>query len=299
MPAESVGSGFGATRSTVFSAVEPHDGRFLQAPCAGLCHPGVMARADLTESQYEERPPAPGLANFVDSLWCQQIAPGGNAPYSQRVLPDGCVDALWRDGVLSVAGPDTRWRMVRVPAGSSIVAVRFRPGAARLLFGDMPASEVRDQQADLADLWGARQVRELTERLGEAESPWAAADVLQGAALARLPHSSDVDPMVRAAVRVLDTRRPAPVTVVAERFGLSERQLRRRFVAAVGYGPKTLEGVFRMRRAMSLSETISADGARLRAADVAMAAGYADQSHMTREMRRLTGMTPGELLVRR
>jgi AraC-like DNA-binding protein len=87
--------------------------------------------------------------------------------------------------------------------------------------------------------------------------------------------------------------------VVAERFGLSERQLRRRFVAAVGYGPKTLEGVFRMRRAMSLSDTISADGIRLRAADVAMAAGYADQPHMTREMRRLTGMTPGELLVRR
>jgi AraC-like DNA-binding protein len=253
----------------------------------------------MTESQYEERPPAPELASFVDSLWCQQIASGGEAQYSQRVLPDGCVDALWRDGVLCVAGPDTRWRMEKVPAGSSIVGVRFRPGTARLLFGDIPASEVRDQQVELADLWGARQVRELTERLGEAESLWAAADLLQGAVLARLPHTSEVDPMVRAAVRLLNAPRPAPVTVVADRFGLSERQLRRRFVAAVGYGPKALEGVLRLRRAIRLSETTSEDGARLRTADVAMEAGYADQPHMTREMRRLAGMTPGELLVRR
>jgi AraC-like DNA-binding protein len=266
--------------------------------CVGLCHPGVMARVDLTESQYEERPAAPELASFVDSLWCQQIAAGGSQ-YSQRVLPDGCVDALWRDGVLCVAGPDTHWRMVQMPAGSSIVAVRFRPGAARLLFGDMPASEARDQQVDLADLWGARQVRELTERLGEAESPWAAANLLQSAVLARLPRSGDVDPVVRAAVRVLNAPRPAPVTVVADRFGLSERQLRRRFLTAVGYGPKTLEGVFRVRRAISLSEITSSDGARLRPADVATKAGYADQAHLTREMRRLTGMTPGELRVGR
>jgi AraC-like DNA-binding protein len=253
----------------------------------------------MTESQYEERPPATELASFVDSLWCQQIAPGGGAQYDQRILPDGCVDALWLDGVLCAVGPDTRWRMAKLPAGSTVAGVRFRPGAARLLFGDTPVSEVRDRQVELADLWGARQARELTERLGDAESPWAAVALLQNAVLARLPRAGDVDPMIRAAVRLLYAPRPAPVPVVAERFGLSERQLRRRFETAVGYGPKTLGGVLRLHRAIRLSETTSADGVHVRTADVATAAGYADQPHMTREMRRLTGMTPGELLVRR
>jgi AraC-like DNA-binding protein len=248
----------------------------------------------MTESRYEERPPAPELSSFVDSLWCQQIAAGG-AHHSQRVLPDGCVDALWRDGVLCVAGPDTRWRMAQLPAGSSIVGVRFRPGTARLLFGDVPAGEVRDQQVDLGHLWGTRQVRELTERLGEADSPWEVADLLQRAIFARLPNTGEVDPVVRAAVRVLNAPHPAPVAAVADRFGLSERQLRRRFVAAVGYGPKTLEGVLRLRRAIRFGQTTE-DGARPRMVDVAMRAGYADQPHMTREMRRLAGMTPGELL---
>jgi AraC-like DNA-binding protein len=247
----------------------------------------------MIESRYEERPPAPELAGFVDSLWCQQIVAGTRtAHYSQRVLPDGCVDVLWWDGVLCVAGPDTRWRMARMPAGSSTVGVRFRPGTGALLLGALPADEVRDQQVDLADVWGTRQVRTLAERIGDAGSPWEVADLLQRAVLARPPETSRVDPMVRDAVRVLNAPRPAPVAAVADRFGVSERQLRRRFVAAVGYGPKQLEGVLRLRRAIRQFEP----GARVSAADVAVRAGYADQPHMTREMRRLAGVTPGELL---
>ncbi|HEX4705986.1 MAG TPA: helix-turn-helix transcriptional regulator, partial [Pseudonocardiaceae bacterium] len=86
------------------------------------------------------------------------------------------------------------------------------------------------------------------------------------------------------------TQRPPPIPDVADRFGLSERQFRRRFVTAVGYGPKTLTSVLRLGRAMRRLYDPTH-----RAADVAIAAGYADQPHMTREMRRLAGITPGEL----
>jgi AraC-like DNA-binding protein len=255
----------------------------------------------MTESHYEERPPSPELTSFVESLWHQQIAPGGT-PYSQRVLPDGCVDGLWRDGVLCVAGPATRWRMETVPAGSDIVGIRFRPGAARLLFGEVRANEACDQQIDLGELWGTQVVRELAERMGDAESPWAMAEIFQQAILARLPNADDVDPLVRAAIEILGSPQPysvVSVSSVADRFGLSERQMRRRFVAAVGYGPKALEGVLRLRRVIRLYEQPTAGGGRLRMADVAMAAGYSDQPHMTREMRRLTGLTPGEFVAGR
>jgi transcriptional regulator GlxA family with amidase domain len=99
----------------------------------------------------------------------------------------------------------------------------------------------------------------------------------------------NADPVVAAAVREFDTPRPVAVPVIADRYGLSERQFRRRFVAAVGYGPSTLAGVLRLGRAMRLC------AAARPAADVAFAVGYADQPHMTREMRRLAGVTPGEL----
>ena len=71
--------------------------------------------------------------------------------------------------------------------------------------------------------------------------------------------------------------------------GLGERQLRRRFASAVGYGPKTFARVIRFRAALGLVR----GGAAL--AEAALAAGYADQAHMTREMRSLAGGVAGRV----
>jgi len=233
---------------------------------------------------YAERAPVPALAGIVRRVWCMRV--GESAPHTQRVVPDGCADILWHDGHLCVAGPDTGFRLVDLPAGSTLVGIRFETGAASALFGDTPVSAARDEQPFLDDLWNAQAVRDLAERLAVTEAP---ADLLQDAVIARLSHVDDVDPVVTAAVGLFDSPRPPAVSTVADRAGLSERQFRRRFVNAVGYGPSTLVGVRRMARAMRLFES------SVRTADVAAAAGYADQPHMTRELRRLAGVTPGQL----
>jgi len=77
------------------------------------------------------------------------------------------------------------------------------------------------------------------------------------------------------------------VEALAGELGLSERQLRRRCAASAGYGPKTLQRILRFRRFLALE---GGDLAR-RALD----AGYADQSHLTRECVRLSGRTPAAL----
>jgi AraC-like DNA-binding protein len=80
-----------------------------------------------------------------------------------------------------------------------------------------------------------------------------------------------------------------PVPALAAAVGLGERQLRRRFDAAVGYGPKMLARVARFRRALALVRAGEPPAA------AAYEAGYADQAHMTREMRALAGRTPAAL----
>jgi methylphosphotriester-DNA--protein-cysteine methyltransferase len=80
----------------------------------------------------------------------------------------------------------------------------------------------------------------------------------------------------------------ARVAGVAAELGISERQLHRRMLEAVGYGPKMLARVARLRRLMALS----GDSLASRALD----AGYAGQSHMNDEVRRLTGTTPVRFL---
>ena len=72
----------------------------------------------------------------------------------------------------------------------------------------------------------------------------------------------------------------ARVSSVARDLGMSERQLHRRCVAAVGYGPVLLRRVLRFRRFVS---RIDADGALDDLAVLAAEAGYADQAHLTRE----------------
>ena len=95
--------------------------------------------------------------------------------------------------------------------------------------------------------------------------------------------------------------RSATVRDVARDFGWSERRLHREITATCGYGPKTLQRIVRLQRALrasragvatrppSLAPTLSR---------LAFDAGYADQAHMTREFRDLTGFTPRQLLGR-
>ncbi|HVE78684.1 MAG TPA: DUF6597 domain-containing transcriptional factor, partial [Gemmatimonadaceae bacterium] len=46
-----------------------------------------------TPSRYEEHPPPPPLAPFVECLWTRTTAPGASVR-PHRVLPDGCLDIL-------------------------------------------------------------------------------------------------------------------------------------------------------------------------------------------------------------
>jgi AraC-like DNA-binding protein len=224
---------------------------------------------------YRELLPPHDLAHLVRCIWIR-TGTGGET----LVLPDGCIDVIVRDGEAIVAGPDTGPVPGRLAPGEVVAGLRLRPGAGGAALG-VAAEELRDVRVPLADLWG-RAGRELGER--------AAADPL---ALARALRprlaASALDLRVLEAARRLVREPAVPVPALAAAVDLGERHLRRRFAAAVGYGPKTFARVIRFRAALG----------RIRAgeplASAALAAGYADQAHMTRELVALSGSTPGAL----
>ncbi len=80
---------------------------------------------------------------------------------------------------------------------------------------------------------------------------------------------------------------------LAAHVGLSERTLRRRCLDAFGYGFKTLDRVLRFQRFFRLASRPENHNL----ADMAARAGYADQAHMTREVRRMSGITAGEFVA--
>lgn len=203
-----------------------------------------------------------------------------------RVLPDGCMDLLWSDGRLLVAGPDTRAYLTE-GGRSTWAGVRLFPGTAPALLG-VPAHELRDRRVDLVDLWPVAEVRRLRRRIGAAADPVTA---LEDVALELAASAESPDPLLRHVVTALDSGRPVAAT--ADELGLGARQLHRRCLNAFGYGPKTLARILRLQRALALARGGTAF------ADTATEAGYADQAHLARDVKELAGVPLGELLGRR
>jgi AraC-like DNA-binding protein len=237
---------------------------------------------------YREFAPSPPLHALVACRWLREVPPDDPAD-STLVLPDGCVDLIWRSGRLELAGLDRTARWSPVRAGTAIAGIRLRPGVAGAVFG-MPAKELVDVQAPLDDVIGPRG-SELAESLGEAEGHDAEYLLLEGAVAAAIADRAP-DPLVLAATRRLGFP-GSRIDELAHALGISERQLRRRFHQAVGHGPKTLDRILRFRRLVSQAQAVT-DG-EVDLARLAAELGYADQAHMTRDAVRLTGMPPAQL----
>jgi AraC-like DNA-binding protein len=238
---------------------------------------------------YREFAPPAALRPSVSCLWV------GVAPPTEHrttvVLPDACVDLIWEQGRGAyVAGPDTGPAPATSQPGTIIAGVRFAPGAAGPALG-MPMSALLDQRVDVADL-GCRPAAWLARRLPGSLAPDVALRVLAEVA-GVLAGEGPADALAAQAAGLLG-RAPVQAEDVAARLGVSERQLRRRCQASVGYGPATLRRVLRFRRFVSWADA-GAHGTDL--AGAAARLGYADQAHLTRECVRLAGLSPAALLV--
>ena len=77
----------------------------------------------------------------------------------------------------------------------------------------------------------------------------------------------------------------------AHAVGMSERNLHRDLVRWSGLAPKSLARILRMQRCLAALRAGQAPLALL-----ALRLGYADQAHMTRELKALAGVTPREVV---
>ncbi len=243
-------------------------------------------------STYRELPPPPALAAHVLCLWSQVVGEGEGVR-RHRVLPDGCADIVWiGEAPPVVAGPATGPVVVPLLPRTTVVGVRLRPGATPGLLG-LPASELLNRDTPLADVWGP------------GASALAARVIERGSALARLSAAEaslalpfaavgPPDPMIVAATRWLARHPSGRIEALARSLEIGERRLRRRFTAAIGYGPKTFQRVLRLQRLLALAGCSPRRGARL--VTLAAEAGYADQAHMSLELKALTGQSPATLL---
>ncbi|WP_199434514.1 helix-turn-helix domain-containing protein [Qaidamihabitans albus] len=243
---------------------------------------------------YVERSPLPRLAGVVRTVWIQRT---GAAAYVQRHLPTGGVEIHFPiGGRPQLVGPLTGPQIEVIPPGTTIVGVRFHPGAAPPL--PTVLDDLVDQRLGLAELWRSSADR-LVEAMALAATPERALMFLQAHLLQAFRSALHVDPLVGAAVKALMPWQSADIGALATHLALSASQLRRRCLHAVGVSPKVLHRTLRFQGFLALAQAgVVATGRRGAdgMAGLAVDVGYADQAHLSRECLRLTGLTPRRLL---
>ncbi|MGY4828274.1 helix-turn-helix domain-containing protein [Sphaerotilaceae bacterium SBD11-9] len=250
------------------------------------------------------RPIAP-LAGFVDTLWASER---GAMPHAREInLPTGRADIVipllegqtltrfadagdaqgqrFAGGVLH--GAQDRATVRATHGASAVVGVHFKPGGAAAFFGGaLPA--LRNRTVLLDELWGASALA-LRADLQAANGPHARLLRLEACLVARLRYAAPADAMVAATLQSM-ARQPQAATIEAlqRASGCGPTQFIARFERTVGLTPKRYARVLRFHAmVMRLAGQAPHDWAHA-AAD----AGYADQSHLVHEFKRLAGITP-------
>jgi AraC-like DNA-binding protein len=164
------------------------------------------------------------------------------------------------------------------------VQIDLTAEAAYALAG-VPMDELTNRVVEVGEL-DTVDVDRLLNRLLETPSVLVAQEEL-GSAMREGPRMSAE---VRWAHERLQVRPDTRIAALAEAVGWSRSRLVDRFRREIGVPPKTVARIARFRSTvdrMSVGETSLAR--------IAAEAGYADQSHFNRDVRALTGWTPGEL----
>lgn len=240
----------------------------LPSRVAGVGMAGFRV-ADLTALRIVPHPAVTLLLDFGDGTAVLDCAPG------QR-----------RRGSL-VAGPGLGSGGAVRARGENVecVQVRLSPVIARAVLDVSPA-DLDGAVVPLDDLWG-REASRIRERLADASS-WHERFAWTDLVLARRYESGPpVDPEVAWAWQRIVAGRGLPrIDGLAAEVGWSRKRLWSRFRSQLGLPPKRAAKLIRFDHAAH--RLVAGEGTARVAADT----GYADQSHLHRDVRELTGATP-------
>lgn len=172
--------------------------------------------------------------------------------------------------------------------------VDLTPFGARRLIG-MPMHELLNRDISLRDALGPAGDR-LEESVNDARDWPARIALVEDFLIRRLGERPPPRVEVLRAWSALDASDGRlPISVLMRETGWSARYLSVRFRDEVGVPPKLFAQLVRFRRAVELIDA----GDPVDLAWVAAAAGFADQSHLSREVRRFSGLSPTGLRAQR
>jgi len=253
---------------------------------------------------YRRFKPSAAVSRFVEFYWT--LEDKSQATGNQIVIPDGRSGIIINFATPFQSNANGAWigqpecffvgqitgpLLLRAAGPSGMIGIQFRPhGAAHLL--EMPMHEVTDSAVALEHisrrlfraLEGVRDLPTLARAVG-------AIDPILHAFAKNT--SADFDSITQAIQDIERTSGLISIDDVANRIGLSTRQLQRRFAERVGISPKLFSRMQRFQGVLRTTEDPSANWVT-----AAIHNGYYDQAHLIRDFRQFSGKPPTALLDR-
>lgn len=248
--------------------------------------------------------PNPRLRPYVRSYWYFRREAELNVYQEEYMHPQGGFGLAFNFGdVVSLDaqpiiapvfldGANTISRKLGFLGHVELLGVRFHEGGAYPFLG-IPLNELRNELGVL-EAMNRLELLRLHTQLYEAPSLAARIRLLEAWLTERLRLGKERDALIPASLAIL-RKEPLPISELAERFYISQRQLERLYQRQVGLSPKHYSQLLRVEAArLALKNTKAQSTAQL-AAEL----GFYDQSHFIREFSAVIGLTPTAYQKRR
>jgi AraC-like DNA-binding protein len=247
--------------------------------------------------------PVSPLARYVECFWwsrrdeaeqhAEHMLPSGRAQlvFSLQEMPISWRTAgssSWTTWSGSIAhGPQSSFYLAGPKSAGVSMGVSFKPGAAGAVLG-AATEELADRHVELNAIWGSR-ASDLRDRLIAALEPATAFAILEQNLLARIHRPLLLHPAIAHALATpTGSYSSARIADLQRVSGYSAKHFINLFRFAVGLNPKHY---YRVRRFNAVAQAMAL-GRRGGLSDLAAAAGYSDQAHLTREFKEFSGVTP-------
>ncbi|RYU92829.1 helix-turn-helix domain-containing protein [Emticicia agri] len=250
----------------------------------------------------------PKLQPYVKAI-CSMESDSTNPSISPiRVLPDACVELFvnfskCQDSLSTVTGKKvfdssqsfviSRMRNfmdVQMKNKTGFISVCFYPSTSYLFF-QLPMNEVADSLTDLHHLWQADAI-EMEELITDASTNEHKVALIQQYLLRQLNKHKFDKTIAYCVQQIEQTDKLFSVAELAEKVGLSQRQLSRKFNYCMGLSTKEFIHINRFVNSLMCLKKYPA----ISLTDIAYESGYYDQAHFIHDYKTYAGLTPGEVI---
>jgi AraC-like DNA-binding protein len=257
--------------------------------------------------RYSMSKPQGVLGEYVRFFWSLDAQIDATDSFVHRALPDNCAELIFYcKGKLAISSPDgeegntfssgvfgqsQKFRQFKTKRSFHLFGVYLYPYSFKLLF-NLPAHHLRNEKVDTETLWGLNG-KMLEEQIILAETDTQRVQLASNFLMEsiKMIKSHDRD-FVRKIKSVVDNDSILSISSFAHDCNLSRRQFERKFIEFSGLSPKDFFSVNRFKKVLKEIEL-----RRKPLAQIAIDAGYYDQSHLSNEFKRFSGYSPKEYSI--